>query len=157
MWNSCVQAAEVWQGGQLWVVNVFSYTIHAQTVDNHASLLLFPSFPPLTVTFPKLSVILRSLYFLVSCHTRRFWSEWEVSEGNDNLVYPSPWDFKSSFTYRKILRHGTSGFSSHSKECVLRICIALKNRLPWPGSNQQTLGPLASTLTTTSPSRRPIT
>jgi hypothetical protein len=26
---------------------------------------------------------------------------------NDNLVYPSPWDFKSSFTCRKILRHGT--------------------------------------------------
>jgi hypothetical protein len=120
-------------------------------------LCSFHLFPPLTVTFPKLSVILRSLYFLVSCHTRSFWSEWEVSEGNENLVYSSPWDFKSSFAYSKILRHGTSGFTSHSKECVLRICIALKNLLPWPGSNQQTLGPLASTLTTTSPSRRPLT
>jgi hypothetical protein len=33
-----------------------------QTVDNRAPLLLFPSFSPLTVTFPKLSVILRPLY-----------------------------------------------------------------------------------------------
>jgi hypothetical protein len=48
-------------GGQLWAVNVFSYTIHAQTVDNRAPPLLFPSFFPLTVTFPKLSVILRTL------------------------------------------------------------------------------------------------
>jgi hypothetical protein len=45
-----------------WVVNVFSYTIHAQTVDNRAPPLLFASFSPLTVTFPKLSVILRPLY-----------------------------------------------------------------------------------------------
>jgi hypothetical protein len=49
-------------GGQLWVVNVFSYTIHAQTVGHRAPPLPFPSFSPLTVTFPKLSVILRPLY-----------------------------------------------------------------------------------------------
>jgi hypothetical protein len=49
-------------GRQLWVVNVFSYTIHAQNVDHRAALLLFPYFFPLTVTFPKLSVILRPLY-----------------------------------------------------------------------------------------------
>jgi hypothetical protein len=30
-----------------------------------------------------------------------------MGEGNENLVYPYPWDFKSSFTCRKILRHGT--------------------------------------------------
>jgi hypothetical protein len=39
-----------------------------------------------------------------------------MGEGNDNLVYSSLWDFKSSFTCRKILRHGTSGFTSHSRE-----------------------------------------
>jgi hypothetical protein len=33
-----------------------------QTVEDRAPLLLFPSFSPLTVTFPKLSVILRPLY-----------------------------------------------------------------------------------------------
>jgi hypothetical protein len=33
-----------------------------QTVDNRAPPLLFPTFSPLTVTFPKLSVILRPLY-----------------------------------------------------------------------------------------------
>jgi hypothetical protein len=66
-------------------------------------------------------------YCLVSTHPRRLWSEWEVGEGNDDLVYPSPWDFKSSFTCRKILRHGTLGFTSQRKEGVLRISIALKN------------------------------
>jgi hypothetical protein len=53
-----------------------------------------------------------------------------MGEGNDNLVYPSPWDFKRSLTGRKSLRHGTSGFTSHPKEGVLRIFIALKNQLP---------------------------
>jgi hypothetical protein len=43
-----------------------------------------------------------------------------MGEGNKNLVYPSPWDFKRSLTCRKILRHpGTSGFTSHPKEVVL--------------------------------------
>jgi hypothetical protein len=79
-----------------------------------------------------------------------------MGKGNENLVYSSPWDLKSSLTCRKILRHGTSGFDFHPKECVLRIFIALKNPSPWPGSNPQTLGPVASTLTTTPP-RRPLT
>jgi hypothetical protein len=35
----------------------------------------------------------------------------------------------------QILRHGTSGFTSHPKEGVLRICIALKNPSPWPGKH----------------------
>jgi hypothetical protein len=78
-----------------------------------------------------------------------------MGEGNGNLVYPSPWDFKRSLTCRKILRHGTSGFTSHPKEGVLWIIIALKNPSPWPGFNPQPLGLVASTLTTTPP-RRPI-
>jgi hypothetical protein len=49
-----------------------------------------------------------------------------MGEGHENLVYPSPWDFKSSFTYRETLRHETSGFTSHPKEGVLRIFIILK-------------------------------
>jgi hypothetical protein len=44
-------------GGQLWAVNVFSYTIRAQTVGHRAPPLPFLSFSPLTMTFPKLSVI----------------------------------------------------------------------------------------------------
>jgi hypothetical protein len=40
---------------------------------------------------------------------------------------------KGSLTRRKILRHGTSGFTSHPKEVVLRIFIALKNPSTWPG------------------------
>jgi hypothetical protein len=37
------------------------------------------------------------------------------------------------------------------KEGVLQIFIALNNPSPWPGSNQQPLGPVKSTLTTTPP------
>jgi hypothetical protein len=66
-----------------------------------------------------------------------------MGKGNDNLVYPSPWDFKSSFTCRKILRYG---FTFHPKEGVLRIFIALKISSLWPDSNSQPLGSVASKL-----------
>jgi hypothetical protein len=74
-----------------------------------------------------------------------------MDKGNENLVYSSPWDVKRSLTCHKILRHGTSGFTSHPKEGVLRTFIALKNPLPWLGSNPWPLGPVASTLTTAPP------
>jgi hypothetical protein len=38
------------------------YTCSRQTLRRRASPLPFPSFSPLTVTFPKLAVILRPLY-----------------------------------------------------------------------------------------------
>jgi hypothetical protein len=57
----------------------------------------------------------------------------KVGEENENLVYPSPWGFNGSLTCSKILRHGTSGFTSHPMEGVLRIFIALKNPSPLPG------------------------
>jgi hypothetical protein len=60
---------------------------------------------------------------------------------------------KGSLTRCKILRHGTSGFTSHQKEGVLRIFIALKNPSPRPGLNPRPLGPVSSTLTTTPPTR----
>jgi hypothetical protein len=63
-----------------------------------------------------------------------------VGEGNENLVYPSPWDFKRSFTCRKILRYGNTGFTYHPKEGVLRTFIALKNPSSWLGSNPATFG-----------------
>jgi hypothetical protein len=44
-----------------------------------------------------------------------------VGERNENLVYPSPWDFKRYFTCLKILRYGTFSFTFHPKEGVLRI------------------------------------
>jgi hypothetical protein len=77
-----------------------------------------------------------------------------MGKGNENLVYSSTWDFKTSLTCRKILRHGTSGFTSHPKEGVLRNFIALKNPSTWPDSNPRPLGPVASILTTTPPKRR---
>jgi hypothetical protein len=52
---------------------------------------------------------------------------------------------KGFLTCRKVLRHGTSGFTSHPKEGVLRIFIALKNPSPRPGLTPQPLGSVAST------------
>jgi hypothetical protein len=49
-----------------------------------------------------------------------------MDEGNENLVYSSPWDSKGCLTCRKTLRHGTSGFASHPMEGVLRILSPLK-------------------------------
>jgi hypothetical protein len=42
-----------------------------------------------------------------------------MGEGNENLIYPSLWDFKSSLTCRNILRHGTFPlyFPSERKVC----------------------------------------
>jgi hypothetical protein len=74
-----------------------------------------------------------------------------MGEGNENLFYPSPWYFKRSLTCRKILRDGTSSFTSHLEEVVLRIFVALKIASHWPDSNPRPLGPVTSTLTTTSP------
>jgi hypothetical protein len=55
-------------------------------------------------------------------------------------------------TCHKILWHGTSGFTSHPNEGVLRVFITLKNRLgrDW---TPRPLSPVASTLTTTPPRR----
>jgi hypothetical protein len=47
---------------------------------------------------------------------------------------------KRTVTCRKILRHGTSGFTSDQKEAVQWILIAFKNSLPLPGSNPGPLG-----------------
>jgi hypothetical protein len=54
-----------------------------------------------------------------------------------------------SLTCRKILRRGTSGFTSHPKESVLRILIAPISSSPRPGLKPRPLGPVAGTLTTT--------
>jgi hypothetical protein len=61
------------------------------------------------------------------------------------------WYVNGSFTCRKILRHGTFGFTSCLKEGVLQIFIVLKNPSPWPGLKLRPLGPVASTLTTKPP------
>jgi hypothetical protein len=60
---------------------------------------------------------------------------------------------KGFLTCRKILGHGTSGFTSHPKEGVLLIFIALKNPSPGPGLNPWPLG-LVSSIITTTPLRR---
>jgi hypothetical protein len=75
-----------------------------------------------------------------------------MDEGSENLVSSSPCGFKRFLTCRKVLRLGTSGFTSHPKEGVLLIFVAL-NPSPWPGWNPRPLGPVASTLTTTPPMR----
>jgi hypothetical protein len=61
-------------------------------------------------------------------------NEWDLALRN-NFIRACKW----FFTYRKILRHGTSGFIFPPKEGVLRIFIVLKNSLPQPGFNPLTL------------------
>jgi hypothetical protein len=75
--------------------------------------------------------------------------------GNDNFVYLSLGDFKSSFTCCKILQHGTFPlyFPSKRKVCC-RFLLPLKiHHLGWV-LNTQPLGPVASTLTTPPPRRQ---
>jgi hypothetical protein len=72
---------------------------------------------------------------------------------SENFAYDYLKYLKGSFTCRKILRHRTSGFTSHPKEGVLRIFISLKTPSPRPGLNPRPLGTVASTLTTTPPRR----
>jgi hypothetical protein len=72
---------------------------------------------------------------------------------NENFACQYLQYLKGSLTCRKILRHGTSGFTSDPKEGVLRIFIALENSSPRSGLNPRPLGPVASTLIIT-PQRR---
>jgi hypothetical protein len=77
-----------------------------------------------------------------------------IGQRSENFAYPYLKYLKGSLTRRKILWHGASGFTSHPKEAVLRIFIAVKNPSSRPTLNPRPLGPVASTLTTTPP-RRP--
>jgi hypothetical protein len=70
---------------------------------------------------------------------------------SENFAYQYLKYLKGSLTCRKIMRNGTSGFTSQPKEVALRIFIALKNPSPWPGLNPWPLSPEAITLTTTPP------
>jgi hypothetical protein len=56
-------------------------------------------------------------------------------------------------TFRKILRHGSHGITSRSKEVVLRIFISLKIHPHRPGLNPANIGSQPSTLTITPPMR----
>jgi membrane protein insertase Oxa1/YidC/SpoIIIJ len=58
-----------------------------------------------------------------------------------------------SLTCRKILRHGSSRFTSHPRGRCAADFIALKYPSPRPGLNPRAWGPVASTLTTTPPRR----
>jgi hypothetical protein len=73
---------------------------------------------------------------------------------SENFAYQYLKYLKGSLTCCKTLRHGASGFSSHSKEVVRRILNALESPSPRPCLSPRPLGPVASTLTTT-PLRRP--
>jgi hypothetical protein len=77
--------------------------------------------------------------------------------GNDNFVYTSLWDFKSSFTCRKILWYWTFPLylPTERKVCcgfLSPLKIHSVGRVLYP----QPLYPVASTLTTTPPRRRNI-
>jgi hypothetical protein len=77
-----------------------------------------------------------------------------MGEGNEILVYSSLWEFKSSFTCRKNLTTwDLPALLPILEEGGLRIFIAFANQSPWPSSNPQPLGSVASTLTGTPPRR----
>jgi hypothetical protein len=84
--------------------------------------------------------------------TRDLWRSRRWARERGNFVYPSLWDFKSSFTCSKILRHGTFPlyFPSERKVCCGYLSPLKIHRL---GQilNPQPFGPVASTLTTTPP------
>jgi hypothetical protein len=67
--------------------------------------------------------------------------------GNDNFVYSSLWDFKSSLTCRKIFRHGTFPLCLPAEEKVCRGFLSpLKIHLLGRVLNPQPLVPEANTL-----------
>jgi hypothetical protein len=87
--------------------------------------------------------------------TRDLWRSRRWARERVNFVYSSLWDFKSSFTCRKILRHGIFRlyFPSERKVCC-GFLSSLKIHLLGRVLKPQTLSSLASTLTTVPP-RRP--
>jgi hypothetical protein len=77
----------------------------------------------------------------------------EVGDGREKgeiFVYSSLWDFKSSFTCRKILRLGTFPLYFQSERKVSPLKIHRLGQV----LNPQLLGSVASTLTATTPRRR---
>jgi hypothetical protein len=72
---------------------------------------------------------------------------------SENFVYQYLKYLKGSLTCRKILRHGTSSFTSYLKDGVLRIFIALRSSSPRPSLNSRSFGPVTTTLNTTPPIR----
>jgi hypothetical protein len=83
--------------------------------------------------------------------TRDLWRSRRWARRNDNFVYLSLWDFKSSFTCRKMLQHGTFPLYFPSKKVCCGFLSPIKNHRLCRVFNPQHLGPMASTLTTTPP------
>jgi hypothetical protein len=65
-------------------------------------------------------------YCLVSCHPRHLWSEWEVGEGNENLIYPSSWVFKRSLCAVKSYDMGPSALLPIRQKLCCRYLSPLK-------------------------------
>jgi hypothetical protein len=61
---------------------------------------------------------------------------------------------KGSLTFCKIVRHGPSALLPLRTKACCGFFIALKNPSSQPGFNPRTLGPMANTLTITSPRRQ---
>jgi hypothetical protein len=80
-------------------------------------------------------------------------NEEKFGEGNDEFGL---WNIfvdtsQLHFMCHKMLRHVAVSFSSLLNKGMLQIFITLKNPLPQPGLNSQTLGPIASLLTISPP------
>jgi hypothetical protein len=134
----------------LWTASTIGPTVHPQTIYEHGepwwndidreNLLTRP---------PELSGNHTSSHLVASRRNgRRKWWIWP----SEVFLFILPNIF---FTCSKILRHGVDGFTSASKESVLRIFIVLKDPSPQPGLNSRSLGPMRNMLTITPP-RRPL-
>jgi hypothetical protein len=104
-----------------------------------------------------------SIWEIPESSTRGLWQSYQQShlvakqEGTceENTFYLAKYLFytsKGSFTCRKILRHGTDGFTPPPRRKVrCGFLSPIKIRRPRPGLNPRTLRPMASTLTIRSP------
>jgi hypothetical protein len=89
-----------------------------------------------------------AMVMMPNSSTRAFWQFYQqrslgASRRNGrsaNFAYQYLKYLKGPLTCRKVLRHGTSGFTSHPKEDVLRICIASKNLSFRPGIEPRSPG-----------------
>jgi hypothetical protein len=53
-----------------------------------------------------------------------------MDEGNEKLVYPSPWDFKGTLTYERSYELVTPALLSIRSKVCCGFFIALKNASP---------------------------
>jgi hypothetical protein len=123
----------------------------AQSIPCDCDHLLIYCAPPLSSNHSRF-IRHSFLFWLQQRHLVAKWGEtgWEMTAPfHQSVTYLSY--LKEFLTWRIILWHGADGFAFPPKEVVLRYLLPLKINSSRPSSNPRTLGPVASTITITSP------